>query len=227
MDETHVEHAVGFVEHEDFDAIEMNGAALHKVEQPSGRCHQHIDPVRERADLTVDGHAADGQCHPWAQIASVGLEAVDDLSGQFARWAQHQYAATAWLRAPGGGAEVIENGKREGCGLAGAGLRDADDVPCREHLRDGLGLNRGRSGILLVDERTGDGLAESEIEKGGQSGVFRVGETDWHPQCSDCSDIGTFRCASRLKPTAGAGSRVSRGNWTPRVVWAVDEFDAG
>ena len=45
VDEAHVEHAVGFVEHEDFDAIEADGAALHEVEQASGRRHQDVDAV--------------------------------------------------------------------------------------------------------------------------------------------------------------------------------------
>ena len=36
-------------------------------------------------------------------------------------------------------------------------------------------------GILLVDERTGDGLAEAEVEKGGQSGIFRMAKRTGAP----------------------------------------------
>ena len=39
VDEAHVEHAVGFVEYEDFDPIEMKGVLLDEVEQPSGGRH--------------------------------------------------------------------------------------------------------------------------------------------------------------------------------------------
>ncbi len=41
--EAHVEHAVGFVDDEDFDAGEQQLAALEMVEQPAGRCDQNVD----------------------------------------------------------------------------------------------------------------------------------------------------------------------------------------
>ena len=62
----------------------------------------------------------------------------------------------------------MEDRQREGRGLAGAGLGDADDVARGEHLRDGLGLDRGGVGVLLVSEGAGDGLGKAEVEKGGQ-----------------------------------------------------------
>ena len=36
-------------------------------------------------------------------------------------------------------------------------------------------------GVLLVDERAGDGLAEAEVEKGGQSGIFLVAKRTGAP----------------------------------------------
>ena len=50
-DEAHVEHAVGFVEHEHLDAVETQRVALHQVEQAARRRHQHVDAVRQRAHL--------------------------------------------------------------------------------------------------------------------------------------------------------------------------------
>ena len=43
VDETHVEHAVGFVEHEAFDAVEPKRIALHEIEQPARRGDENID----------------------------------------------------------------------------------------------------------------------------------------------------------------------------------------
>ena len=174
MDEAHVEHAVGLIEHEDFDAIEMDGALLHEVEQPSGRRHQDVDASREGADLAIERDPADRERDARAQIASVGLEAFDDLGGKFAGRAQHQHAAAARFRPPAGLGEMVEDRQREGRGLAGSGLRDADDVARGEHLRNGLGLDRGGGGILLVGERTSDGFGKSESEKGGQCRIFHV-----------------------------------------------------
>ena len=46
VDEAHVEHAVGLVEHENFDPVEPQRVALDEVEQAAGRRDQHVDPVR-------------------------------------------------------------------------------------------------------------------------------------------------------------------------------------
>ena len=61
VDEAHVEHAVGFVEHEHFDIVEADGAAVVEIEQAAGRGDQHVDAARQGADLLADRHAADDQ----------------------------------------------------------------------------------------------------------------------------------------------------------------------
>src|SRR5262249_55452236 len=155
----------------DVDGVEVNGAVLHEVKEPARSGDQDVDAGRERTDLAVDRHAADGERDLRAQIASVGLKAFDDLGRKLARRAQDQHAAAACVRPPRRCGEAIEDRQREGRGLAGSGLRDADDVARRQHLRDGLGLGRG--GVLLVGERAGDGLGESEFKKGGQYGISR------------------------------------------------------
>jgi len=40
-----------------------------------------------------------------------------------------------------------DHGQREGRGLAGAGLRDAEHVAARQHVRDGLLLDGGGGGV--------------------------------------------------------------------------------
>ena len=168
MDEAHVEHPVGFVEHEYFDAVELHGAVRHQIEQPPGRRHQHVDAMGERAHLRIDVYAADGERNGRAQVAAVGLEAVDDLRRKLPRRAQHQHAAALGQRAMPVVGEVIEDGQGESGGLAGSGLRDADDVATLHHLRDGLRLDwRGR-GVLFVSEGSCDGLGKAEVEKSSQ-----------------------------------------------------------
>ena len=48
VDEAHVEHAVGFVEHQHLDLVEAQRALVHQIEQAAGRGHQHFDAVRQR-----------------------------------------------------------------------------------------------------------------------------------------------------------------------------------
>src|SRR5690349_20312047 len=62
----------------------------------------------------------------------------------------------------------MQDRQREGCGLAGAGLGDADDVATGERERDGLGLNRGRGDVVFFLEGSRDRVGEAEILKGGQ-----------------------------------------------------------
>ena len=94
MDEAHVQHAVGFVEHQHLDLVEAQRALVDEIEQAAGRGHQHFDAVRQRADLSVDRHAANGERDgERPNVPAIGTEAVGDLAGQFARRREHQHAA--------------------------------------------------------------------------------------------------------------------------------------
>ena len=165
-DEAHVEHAVGFVEHQHFDLVEAQRALVDEIEQAARRRHQHFDAARERALLRDDRYAADRQRDvERADVTAIGAEAVGDLPGQFARRRQNQHAAGFLRRAHALGVEVIEDRQREGRGLAGAGLRNADDVAALASDRDGLGLDRSGSFVFLFREGAKDRLCEAEVVK--------------------------------------------------------------
>jgi len=59
MDEAHVEHPVGLVEHQEADMVEAQRVALHEIEQASGGRDQHVDAVHQRAHLASHRDAAD------------------------------------------------------------------------------------------------------------------------------------------------------------------------
>src|ERR1700686_3187516 len=102
------------------------------------------------------------------QVAPIGAEAVENLAGQFARRAEYQYAATLAHRRARRGGKLMQDRQREGRGLAGAGLGDADNVAARHQERDGLGLDRGWREVLFLGGGTGNGVVEFEVGKGGQ-----------------------------------------------------------
>ncbi len=83
-------------------------------------------------------------------MAPIGVEAVEDLRGKFARGTEHQHAAALAFARQGMGGETMQDRQREGGGLAGAGLRDADDVASAECDGDGLGLDRGWSERIFL-----------------------------------------------------------------------------
>ena len=92
VDEAHVEHAVGFVEHEDFHVRQVDGLLVGKVEQAPGAGHEHVDALGQGLDLRVHADAAEDAGADEFQISGIDLEAVMHLSGQFAGGCQYQHA---------------------------------------------------------------------------------------------------------------------------------------
>ena len=169
VDEAHVEHAVGFVEHEDLDFVEaLRRAPASRSSRRPGVATRTSTPLAMARICLPIGTPPMASVTDTFMMPAIGLEAVDDLAGQLARRAQHQHAAALALRADAILRQMIEDRQREGCGLAGAGLRNADDVAAGEHVRNGLRLDRGGGFVALFDERAGDGLSESEFKKSGQ-----------------------------------------------------------
>ncbi len=81
MDEAHVEHAVGFVQHQHFDAVQAQSILLHQIEQAARRGDQDIETVHQIAHLAAHRDTADGECGLQAQMTPIGAEAVEDLPG--------------------------------------------------------------------------------------------------------------------------------------------------
>ena len=91
-DEAHVEHAVGFVEHEDLDARQIDRALLRVIEQAARRRDQNVGPASQRIDLRIDADAAKDHERAQAQILAVAADALVDLRSEFARGHENQRA---------------------------------------------------------------------------------------------------------------------------------------
>ena len=137
-------------------------------------------------------------------MAAVGAEAVGDLGGQLARRREDQHARSRW-RSGGGG------WRRGG---AGSAARRPRSCRCRsgrcragrvagEHVRDRLGLDRGRHRIAFVGERLQKGATQPEFTKIDQG-------------------LHLSKMAISAKRTAQNAVRrsVRRRSKTPRVAWA-------
>ncbi|MNK72935.1 hypothetical protein D3C87_924220 [compost metagenome] len=150
-DETHVEHAVGFVDDHHLDAGQQDLAAFEQIEQTARRGDQDVDALVQQRHLVAHGDSADQQSP--AQLGALGVfcEVLGDLVGQFAGGGQDQGA-----RHPGAGAtraETVDHRQGEGGGLAGAGLGDAQDVTAGQGHRNGGGLNGGGFGVARIGDR--------------------------------------------------------------------------
>ena len=103
-DEAHVEHAVGFVDHQDLEVVQQQPAALELVEQASRRGDQHVD-----AAVRAPSRWSPMELSPpmisalEAMILAVVDEVLGDLRRQLPRRLQDQRARHARLgpAAPG------------------------------------------------------------------------------------------------------------------------------
>ena len=107
-------------------------------------------PLLQRADLRRDADAAEDAGVAEAEIAAV------DVAGSGAIWMASSRVG-ARISARGRFRRVVaagwptdwQDGQREGCRLAGAGFGEAEKIAAFHEARDGLGLDRGWSGIAL------------------------------------------------------------------------------
>src|SRR5204862_3475000 len=154
VDEAHVEHAVGLVEHEKFDLSELQAVALHEVEQTAGGGNHDFDALHDRADLTSHRYTADCQRRGQAHVAAIDIKAFQNLSRQFTRRTEHECAAGFGLRLDTLLQNPVQDRKRESCGFAGTGLRDAYDVTAGKRERNGLSLDGCGREVIFFLERT-------------------------------------------------------------------------
>src|SRR5690606_5097601 len=108
--ETHVEHAIGFVEYQRIEPVELQRALLQVLLHASGRADDDVRAVLQRADLRADGNAA-AQCQDLDVVCRAGQPAqlLGDLIGQLARRAEHQGLAAEVTRV-----ERLQQGNAEG-----------------------------------------------------------------------------------------------------------------
>jgi hypothetical protein len=168
VDESHVQHPVGFIEYEKLDFAEAQRVAADKVEQSSRRRHKHCDPIEQRADLRPHRNAADDQRGAELQVTAIGFEAVEDPARELARWAEFQRATGFAAGRPTIGCQMMQNGQRKGRRLAGTGLGDADHIAARECERNGFKLDWSWRGMVLFSQGTENGLGEAEVMERGQ-----------------------------------------------------------
>ena len=171
----HIEHAVGLVQDEDFELIEVNVALVHQVQQSARRGDQDVGPPIERPDLARLVHSAEDHRLAEVQVSPVGRETVADLDRQFAGRGQRQHEGVIGRCLAVVRAEAIEDGDGEGGGLAGARLGTAQHVTSPQCRGNRLGLDRRGGLVLLIGKCLSQGCDEIEVSKCRQGIVLPGG----------------------------------------------------
>src|SRR5262245_29596085 len=142
-DESHVEHAVRFVDDEQLTAGQKQSSTLEVIEQAARRGDQYVDAAQQLGILVVERNAADDQRHVKLVVLAVLLEVLGDLRRKFTRRLENERA-----RHTRASATLFQHGQHrqhEGSGFSGTGLRNTEHVAPRKHVWDGLVLNWGGS----------------------------------------------------------------------------------
>jgi hypothetical protein len=162
IDKTHVQHLVRFVQYQQGEARELQGAAVHVIDDASRRAHHHMHAAAQRIQLRLITLAAvDGQDVKSLQMRRITLKCFSHLQGEFAGGNQHQYLGLA-------AGEIDARQRRQGeCGrLSRAGLRLAEHICAGQQHRNRRGLDGRRRFIPDVLERSQYRLAQGQIREG-------------------------------------------------------------
>ena len=130
------------------------------VEEAARRGNNHIAAFGEVFFLFTVSDSAVNKRHLGVHEPHVVAEGGFDLHGEFPGRLQNQAADLGF-----GVVELGEDGKRERCRLAGAGLCGCDEVATGENNRNGAQLDRGRFRVAHPLCSVQDGFRQAEILK--------------------------------------------------------------
>ena len=142
--ETHVRHAIHFVQHQGLHGLEFHVAAVEMVDEAARGGYDNVHALPELLGLGAVSHAAVEQAHLDIGVLRIGAEGFCQLVCELAGGLQHQH-----LGLPGVG-DIVE--QRQGkCGrFTCAGLGGTDNVLPLHDVGNSLLLNRGGVFIAAV-----------------------------------------------------------------------------
>ena len=168
MDKAHVEHAVGFVEHQNLHGRQVQEALLLQIQQAARRGHQNVHAALDLGDLGVHADPAKDHGGVQLEVLAVGADGFLHLRGEFAGGRKHQRTGRATAKFALAGracAEFVQQRQGEGRGLAGARLGAGQQVMALQHGRDGLCLDGRGDFITLLVHGFQDGRSQVQIVK--------------------------------------------------------------
>ena len=161
MDEAHVEHAVGFVEHEHLHMSQRHGLLFSEIEQAAGCGDDDVAAVTQLRDLRAFTHATEDRHDAQARVLAVMAHAFFDLRGEFARGSEDQRARSNRIAC----SQLLQDRKHEACRLAGAGLCAREYIAAAEHGGNRRELDGGGNRVTLFGHGSSQLGLEPEVGK--------------------------------------------------------------
>ncbi|EKD35722.1 MAG: hypothetical protein ACD_75C01808G0009 [uncultured bacterium] len=156
-----VEHMVGFIQHQYLNGAETERLIIDQVEQATRTGDDYLHSGPQGSDLRSFAHSTINDDAVQTGLFAHHADILMDLLGEFPGRCDDQ--GPYFLA--GAGQQTLEQGKNEGCGLAGSGLGKAKDVAAGEDRRDSIFLDRGGGGVTAGINARFNGLVELKIFK--------------------------------------------------------------
>ena len=168
--ETHVEHSIGFIQHQNLEIIENDVLPLHVIEQPARSRDYDIHSGTKRLRLRLDADSAKNRDDAQRRVLAVLAEAFFDLSRELTRRRQDQHADAVKRRPLVVGDrrldEIVNDGEREPGGFARTGLGKTNQIPTFQRQRNCLLLDRRGMRIPRIEHRVQHFGREIQLRKG-------------------------------------------------------------
>ena len=142
IDKAHIQHAIGLVQHQHFQAGEIHAAPLHMIHQAPGGRHQQIQRLLQQTHLRRIRHAAHHAAVGDLAVAAELADIVVDLHGQFPGRGQYQHPRPVAAHRRRGG-QALQGRQDEGGGLTRARLGRGHQIATRQDQGNGLALYGG------------------------------------------------------------------------------------
>ena len=176
--EAEVQHLVGLVEHQRVHVRDVEGAAVHQVDEPAGGADDDVDAGGERVELGVVPHAAVDREDAEAAVLAGQVQVAGDLERELAgrRHDERLGLALGDVDVVGvlGGDAALEHRDAEGQRLAGARAGLADEVGAHQGDRQGHLLDREGRADAGAFERLADLGVDPELSEGNHGIVAFV-----------------------------------------------------
>ena len=168
LGKAHIEHAVGFIEHQHFDFIKQQITGVGVFDQPAWRADQDVH-LAQHGSLHLEVFTTGDQASLEEGELGKTLDFLERLLGQLAgRQQDHRAHTHAWL----GSAiaeQAIEHGQHKGRRLAATGLRSYPQVFSLQRQRNGRQLHRGGLDKVKLGHGFEQAFMQGELGKHGHT----------------------------------------------------------
>ena len=153
VDKAHIEHAIGFVQHKNFQIGKAHISLTNEIVEPSGRCDQHIHALFERLHLRSLSHPAEHHGGAQAQVLSVHFKVLVDLQRQLPRRGEHQRTDRPFPLRRGAFCQNLQDRHSKRRRFSRSRLGAAEQIPAFQHRRNRGLLDRRRLPVTRLPQR--------------------------------------------------------------------------